>query len=371
VTVRVAVVTGSRAEFGLLEPVMRAINAEAGLDLLVLVAGAHLLKPAETWREVAARWEIAATVPMQRSDQPTGRPADAAALGRGVCGFADVFVEHRPGWVVVLGDRIEAFAAASAASVGGIGVAHIHGGDRAEGVADEAMRHAITKLAHLHLAATEDSAERIVRMGEDPARVRVVGSPALDGLDAIEPMGDGAHAALGSPEILFLMHPVGDAPGVERERTAGALVALAERRVLALAPNHDPGREGIVEAIGASGARRVEHLERREFIGLCKRIAPVGAIVGNSSAGLIEASALGLPAVNIGRRQGGRLRPNNVIDAGESAAAVADALDRALHLERGEIQSPFGDGHAGARIAAILGAENPCDASLLRKRCAY
>ena len=371
---RVAVITGSRAEFGLLEPVMDAIIAHPDLDLLVLVTGAHLLEPAQTWREVADRYDIAMTIPMHSADQPSGRLADAAALGRGVTGFAGAFVELKPDWAVVLGDRIEAFAAASAASIGGVPLAHIHGGDRAEGVADEAMRHAITKLAHLHLPATDTSAERIRKMGEDPARIHTVGSPAIDGLDAIAPMPDDQYAELGSPEIVLLMHPVGDDPQTERTRALAALNAINDRPVLALHPNSDPGREGILDAIESSGVRAVAHLPRRRFIALLKRLANAatkGALVGNSSAGLIEASALRLPVVNIGRRQGGRERPDNVIDCDASTPAITDALNRALRLDRTDWRSPFGDGCAGQRIANAIAQTDPTDPGLLAKRCAY
>lgn len=169
----IAVVTGSRAEFGLLEPVIRACMARADLSVLVVVAGSHLAGPAETWRDVErAGFEIAARVPMQESGR-SGAAPDALALGRGVEGFARVFEEFRPRWTVVLGDRIEAFSAASAACVGRWAVAHIHGGDRAEGIADEALRHAITKLAHLHLCASEESARRVLRMGEPAATVQI------------------------------------------------------------------------------------------------------------------------------------------------------------------------------------------------------
>ena len=374
-TTRIAVVTGSRAEFGLLDPVMRAIDAHPDLDLLVIVSGAHLLDPSQTWREVADRYDIAATIPMQRNSQLSGRLADAAALGRGVTGFAGAFVERRPDWVVVLGDRIEAFAAASAASVGGIPLAHIHGGDRAEGVADEAMRHAITKLAHLHLPATDQSAQRIIRMGEDPAHVHVVGSPSIDGLDDVAPMPDYEFEALGSPEIVFLLHPVGDDTPTERNHALAALKAIGKRRILALHPNQDPGREGILEAIDLSGVRAIDHMPRSRFIALLKRLAalaePGGALVGNSSAGLIEASALGLPVVNIGRRQAGRERPNNVIDCDLATPAIVDALDRALQLDRADMTSPLGDGRAGERIAGVIASVNPSDPDLVRKRCAY
>ena len=181
---RVAVITGSRADFGLLRSTMDAIETHPDLELQVVASGAHLLPPDRTIEEVRSRVRVDAVVEMQ-SPGVFGRSADAAAVGRGVSGFAEVLDRLDPQVVLVLGDRIEAFAAASAASIGGRILAHVHGGDRAEGVADEAMRHAITKLAHLHFAATEESGERILRLGEAPSTVHVVGSPAIDGLEEI------------------------------------------------------------------------------------------------------------------------------------------------------------------------------------------
>ncbi len=372
---RVAVVTGSRAEFGLLAPVMRAIAAHPSLELQVVVAGAHLLPPSETRREVAAEFEIAAEVPMQRPGE-TGRAADARALGRGVSGFAEAFDRLAPDFVLLLGDRIEPFAAVSAASIGGRPIAHIHGGDRAEGVADEAMRHAITKLAHVHFPATAASAERIGRMGEDESRIHIVGSPAIDGLAGIEAMSDADAAALGDPDVIFLMHPVGDDREVERRRAAAGLEALRGRRVLALHPNFDAGREGVLDAIGASGVRAIDHAPRPVFIGLLKRLArrAGGMIVGNSSAALIECAALRLPAVNLGPRQAGRERAGNIVDVrGEGGASdVHEAIERAMRIERSGLGHPYGDGRSGVRIAKILGKIGEGErVGMIRKRCAY
>jgi UDP-hydrolysing UDP-N-acetyl-D-glucosamine 2-epimerase len=358
----VAVVTGSRADFGLLRPVMRAVGEHPDLDLKVVVTGTHLLRPERTLDEVAAEFDIDAVIPMQR-EWSSGRLADAAALGRGVSGFT-AWLGNRSGGaavdvVAVLGDRIEAFAAASASAVGGVRVAHLHGGDRATGIADEGLRHAITKLAHIHLPATERSAQRIRDMGEDPDRVHVVGSPAIDGLDEIPALDEPAYDALGRPEIVFLMHPAG-AEAAQEQAGAERVLALcrAAGRVLAMHPNHDPGREGIVAAISHSPAPAREHLPRPEFIGLLRRVR---AIVGNSSAGLIECAALGVPCVNIGPRQAGRERPANVIDAPLPAAgdgsAVASALARGLAQPPGRVEHPYGDGReggAGGRAARVL-----------------
>lgn len=373
---RIAVVTGTRAEFGLLEPVMRAVLARPDQQLAVIPCGAHLISPAITYREVKAAFgpHIADVVPMQVAGR-SGRWADVEALGRGVARFGRAFERLSPDWVVVLGDRVEPFAAASAASVGGLAVAHIHGGDRAEGVADEAMRHAITKLAHLHLAATGQSRERIVRMGERPEHVIVTGSPAIDALGAINPIEDAALRELGLssvPTVLFLMHPVGRPAEVEEAGAAGVLEGLRGERILALHPNFDPGREGIVRAVEGAGVLALGHLPRPAFVGLLKRMAAArGVLVGNSSAGLIEGAALGVPVLDIGPRQAGRERCANVVHTdAERAEPVAAALRRAREAPASAAH-PYGDGHAGERIAEALARVNPHDPALLRKRCAY
>lgn len=372
---RVMVVTGSRAEFGLLAPVMHAIGAHADLELAVVAAGSHLIPPALTFRDVKAEFLVADSVPMQEPGRPT-RLDDAQAVGRGIARFARTYAGHRPDWVVVLGDRIEAFAAASAASIGGIPVAHLHGGDRAEGIADEALRHAITKLSHLHLPATEQSARRLRAMGEPTSRVVVVGSPAIDGLDAIEPIeSDDLEKWTGSramPQAVMLMHPAGRDAETEEAVTAAVLEALGDVRVLALHPNHDPGREGVLRAIEARSEQvhAVEHLPRAQFVGLLKNLsASGGVLVGNSSAGLIEAAALKLPVVNVGPRQAGRERPGNVVDAAhETTEAIRGALRRAHELDLANLEHPYGDGHAGEHAAEAIAHVDLSDPSLLRKR---
>jgi UDP-hydrolysing UDP-N-acetyl-D-glucosamine 2-epimerase len=349
---RILGVTGTRAEFGLLLPVFRAIEARPELELHVVVCGAHLLRPAVTRDEVAEYFPIAAEIPMQR-DGESGRIADAHAFARGAEGITSVIDALRPDAVLVLGDRIEAFAAASASAIAGVRLVHIHGGDRAEGVADESMRHATSKLAHLHLCASAGSAERLWRMGEDEARIIVAGSPALDGLEQMTALDDERFTALGSPELVVLLHPTGRS--CEEERVSAAMVLEACRsrgRVLCLEPNFDPGREGIMSAIAASALPSVSHLPRPEWIGLLRRIR---ALVGNSSAGLLEAAALRLWTVNVGSRQAGRERARNVVDVPRwSQQEIADALDRVLASSPPLAGHPFGDGTAAARAAEVL-----------------
>jgi UDP-hydrolysing UDP-N-acetyl-D-glucosamine 2-epimerase len=374
---RIAIVTGTRAEWGILEPVCAAVSARADLSLEVCAGGAHLLASsaaggAPTIALVERAGHRTHRFEMQRVGE-TGRAADAAALGRGVSAFAELLPRLAPDFVLVLGDRIEAFAAASAASVGGVRVAHVHGGDRAEGVADEAMRHAIAKLAHLHFPASAESAARLARMGEESARIHLVGSPAVDGLDAILPASDEAHAAAGAPDFVFLMHPVGRDDADEEREARAILDALAARgRVLALLPNTDPGREGIVRAIEAIASlhparvRVAANLARADFTALLRHRA-VRAIVGNSSAGLIECAALGVRAVNIGARQGGRERADNARDvATGDLAALGRELD-ALPSWRPSGGHPYLAGGASRRIAEAL-ATVDLDRCGLRKR---
>lgn len=361
---RVAVVTGSRADFGLLEPVMRAVRDHRALELLVLAAGAHLLPPERTLRDVSAAFRVAGRIPMQKPGATT-RPDEAEALGRGVAGLARWLAKHSVDVVTVLGDRVEAFAAAAASSVAGVRVAHLHGGDRAVGIADEALRHAITKLAHIHLPATKSSADRIAAMGEERSRIHVIGSPACDGLDEIPPLPDQAYQALGRPEILFLLHPAGLTDDQE-QATARELLSACRRagRVLAMRPNHDPGRGAIagaiVEILGSG--HDCGHLPRREFVGLLRRVK---LLAGNSSAGLIECAALGVRCLNVGPRQNGRERPANVIDAapGTLDAAVAAALAST----RGPVAHPYGDGRAGPRAAEVLAGFDPDQVPLAKQ----
>lgn len=375
---KVMVVTGTRAEFGLLRPVMHAIDQQPGLELYVVAAGSHLVQPAVTFREVKAEFAIADSIPMQKAGA-IGRLHDVESLGKGIARFGRSYEMNSPDMIVVLGDRIEAFAAASAASVGGYLLAHIHGGDRAEGVADEAMRHAITKLAHVHFPATNMSAKRIVKMGENPEQVHVVGSPAIDGLDAINPMGDAAYAELGSPEVVVLMHPIGRDDGAEEIAMQTVLDAVSEKRVLVLHPNLDPGRRGIMNAIESApiDVQVRPGMPRDLFVGLLKRIgAEGGALVGNSSAGLIEAAAIGCPSVDIGDRQAGRERCDDwSAHTDEDTGEIRAAIESISASERARQLQPYGDGNTGPRIAGllatILGEGVETRKRLLRKRCSY
>jgi len=340
----IAVVTGSRADYGLLEPVMCAIDAHTKLSLRVIATGLHLVQRTDS----DIIFPVAAQVAMQKRST-TGFGTDVEAVARGVAGFGRIFAKMKPDFVLVLGDRIEVFAAATAANLGGHHLAHIHGGDRAEGVADEAIRHAVTKLAHLHLPATATSRRRIIRMGENPDYVFNVGSPSIDGLANITPANNG-------PQIILVQHPVGASNAQERQwaQQTLAVVRSLKMSIFIGSPNHDPGSEGTRRGLGLKVGQG--RLPRREFAGA---LAGAGIIVGNSSAGLIEAASLRIACVNIGPRQNGREKCANVIDCNYGQTAVRRALLCARKLDLRRMRHPYGNGQASCKMANLLATITP------------
>lgn len=351
-TSTIAVFTGSRAEYGLLRPVLAAIESAEGLDSRVIAGGSHLIGDQPTIDEIRSERVVDAEVEMQVGTERTRR-SDADAVARGIHGMSEVLSSMDPDLLLLLGDRIEVLAAATSASLLGIRVAHIHGGDVATGVCDDSIRHAVTKLAHIHFPATELSASRIRRMGERPESIFVVGSPAVDGLDEIPIMSDENWSKLGRPSFVILHHPTGDSDSAEFERMKKIIATVGSRgNTLLLSPNHDPGSDGIRKAIELSGLPGLDHLERDAFIGLMKR---TDTLVGNSSAGLIECAALGTPAVDIGDRQTGREHPRTSVHVDSLTGLELEVgLDRALALRDQGADLRFGSGEAGTLITRVL-----------------
>lgn len=377
---RIAFVTGTRAEFGLMESTLREIEAHPRLRLDVIATGIHLLpRFGRTVREIeSSGHRLAARVSMQRGD---GSLLDqAAGLARGIDGIARTLERLRTDIVLVVGDRIEALAGALAAVTTGRWVAHVHGGDLAAGDFDDAIRNAITKLAHLHFAATRRSARRIQRMGEERRRIFCVGAPAMDELLAMlrRARGGRLRGRRGSlPRTALIVQHAYGRPEQQEERVARELlraVCAAGLQPWILYPNTDRGHRGVIRAIesfvgsrAGAGARVDRSLPRAEFL---RALLSADLLIGNSSSGIIEAPMAGTPSVNIGMRQHGRERGGStVIDAEETYASIRSAIAKALSLRRlpGRV---YGDGKAGPRIARILGRAG-IDAAFLRKRATF
>jgi GDP/UDP-N,N'-diacetylbacillosamine 2-epimerase (hydrolysing) len=368
---RVAVVTGTRAEFGLLETILRAMKARRHPELRLIVTGMHLLpKFGRTIDHIrAAGWRIDATVPMQTG---SGDAADEAqAVARGIGGIARALDRLECDSVLVLGDRIEAFAGACAATCSRRILTHIHGGDRATGDVDDTLRNAISRMAHVHLVASKDAADRLGRMGEQRFRIHRVGAPGLDDIRQFRQAdlrnhrpADKRVATLLGPVAadrfaLVALHPCGR-PARTEATTARRLVAAVEACGLAgvaVFPNSDPGHEGILEILAGLTDRpwwRVfPSLTRDDYIRVASRAA---VMVGNSSSGIIESASLGLNAVDIGPRQKGRLPcGQGVLQCEDSLPGMIRSIRRAANRTRPMTgRSVYGDGHAGERIAEML-----------------
>lgn len=375
---RIGVVTGSRAEYGLLYWVLHDLRAASDVELQLVVTGMHLapefgMTVAEIERDgfsIAQRVEN-----LLASDTPGGI---AKSMALGLIGMSDALERLRPDVVLVLGDRFEILVAAQACLVHGIPVAHIAGGDTTEGAFDEAMRHAITKMSHLHFVTNELSARRVRQLGEDPNRVHVVGNPGLDHLRRMKLLDrQSLETALGAPlakrNLLVTFHPVTLEPGESEHQFAELLAALDttgdDTALWFTRPNADTGGRALAAALDAWAASRTARVHVHTSLGQLRYLslmAQVNAVVGNSSSGLYEAPSFRIPTVNIGERQRGRLATGSVLNCRPERADIQSALAQALALDCSQVVNPFGDGHAATRIAAAL-RNMPPRASLIKK----
>jgi UDP-hydrolysing UDP-N-acetyl-D-glucosamine 2-epimerase len=366
---RVAVLTSGRQDWGILRSTCRALRAHPMHELRLLVGGMHCAArfgATEQWI-AAESFAIA-----ERLDWiGEGEPPDAAQqAGAALPLVAEALQRQQPDLLLVVGDRFEIAAAALAATLVGIPIAHLHGGEQTEGAFDDALRHAITKLAHLHLVSHPDHARRVLAMGEAPPSVHVVGAPGLDNLHRADlPDRAELEAYLGlsleAPLVLVCLHPTTLAADAlaDVKAVTQAMDRVDATYVITL-PNADPGSADLHAALVAAGDRpkrvAVPALGEQRFWGLLRG---ADAMLGNSSSALIEAPALGLPAVNVGDRQKGRLRGANAIDVHACPDAVEDALRTALSdAFRSSLAgscSPYGDGRSADRILRVLDSWRP------------
>lgn len=357
----VVYITGTRADFGLMQSTLFRVDRDPRLSLSVVATGMHLDPTyGRTFTEIEqSGLNIAALV-----DIEAGSPSGAlmgANVGRMLSGFIPVLEAEAPDVVLLLGDRGEMLAGAIASIHLNIPVAHIHGGERS-GTVDEPVRHAISKLSGLHLVATLESRNRLIAMGEAESNIYVVGAPGLDGLSDL-PLRD-RHAVVRDYGLdptraigLLVYHPV-----LQEAAAAGAYIATivetllaAKAQVVALKPNSDAGSEAVRERLEAYAAEgRIQlftHLPRVAFV---EFMAAADVMVGNSSSGIIEAATFGTPVINVGSRQNLRERNANITDVGVERDDISAAIAAALGRGRYPASNVYGDGHAGERITELL-----------------
>jgi len=364
---KIAIVTGTRAEYGLLKPLIDGISADPELELQLIVTGMHLSPDyGYTVRQIEADGApIAARVEMLlASDSMAGM---GKAVGIGVYGMTQEFERLRPDMVVILGDRIEAYAGANAALFCGCVIAHIHGGEITRGGLDEYMRHAITKLSHVHFAATGSSRQRIINMGEAPEFVFESGAPGLDALLAFKQMSvvelnDELNITLPQRYALLVQHPVSTHPETAVDEIEASLKALRDHEITTVLvyPNADAGSREMIKVIERYEAHNwliaFKNLPRVFYTNLLRHAA---LLVGNSSSGMLDAPSFGIPVVNIGERQEGRDRGGNVIDSPPEHEAIHKAIHHCLYDNHfietcRQSENPYGDGKACPRILSTL-----------------
>jgi UDP-hydrolysing UDP-N-acetyl-D-glucosamine 2-epimerase len=370
---KICVVTGSRAEYGLLRWIMEEIGESTEFELQIIATGMHLSPEfGSTFSEIEKDgFRIDEKIEMLiSSDTSIGI---TKSIGVGTIGFADAYARLNPDVVVILGDRFEILAAAQAAFIAGICIAHISGGEVTEGALDDSIRHCITKMSRYHFAATETYRRRVIQLGEQPNYVFNVGDPGLDNIERLhlldrEEFYQSIGIRPGMPFLLVTYHPTtsGDADPVrEMDALLGALEHFPNYAVLLTKANADAGGR-VINAMADEYALNNSHrvwvttsMGQLKYLSAMRHCA---AVIGNSSSGIVEAPAMGKSTVNIGTRQAGRLRADSIIDCSDNRDAIVNAIRKAISAEFGERSSRtvslYGNCAASSLIVKKLGEAN-------------
>ena len=368
-TRKICVVTGTRAEFGLLRWLMQEIQHEPELELQVVATGMHLSPEfGLTYREIEhAGFVIHAKVEMLLSAATA--TAVTKSMGLGLISYADAYERLAPDLIIVLGDRFEIFAATAAAMIAGIPVAHLHGGETTEGAFDEAIRHSITKMSHLHFVAAEEYRRRVIQLGEQPERVFLVGGLGIDAIKRIklldrETLEESLGFKFGPRNLLITFHPVTlegqNSSGQQMAELLAALDELDDTHLLFTMPNADTGGRELAAmvndfAANRQNARVYTSLGQLRYLSCMKYM---DAVVGNSSSGLAEAPSMGIATINIGDRQKGRLSASSVINCEPMQQSISEALckvlDPSFRSKLTSTKNPYGSGGATEKVVEII-----------------
>lgn len=362
---KIAVFTGTRAEYGLLYWLMKDIQADPELELQILATGMHFSpEHGETWKTIVQDgFDITESVEMLLSSDSA--PAVVKSMGVGLIGFADALKRMQPDLLIVLGDRFEALAVTQAALIMHIPVAHLHGGEITEGAYDESIRHAITKMSNIHFAAAEEYKKRIIQLGEQPNKVFNVGAIGLDHvqrteLKSIQELNALYDFDFSKPFFLITYHPETNLQNEDVSPLFQALRATPDANFVFSYPNVDNGNTNIVKAMLTlkealpSKVLLVKNFGIQNYLSILKNAI---AMVGNSSSGLSEAPALQVPTVNIGNRQKGRLRCESIIDVNLDRNDITKALHQAINFPKDKLSKvvpPLGSGNTSQKILKLI-----------------
>lgn len=367
---KVCAVTGSRAEYGLLRPLLEELKTDRDLKLQIMVTGMHLSSDFDlTYREIQKNgFVIDKRIKiLQRSDDPL---SISDSIGLAIKGFTRAYRELKPDIVVVLGDRYEIFSAATAAMVSMIPIAHLNGGERTEGSMDEAMRHSITKMSHLHFTSTEEYRKRVIQLGEEPRRVFNVGALGIDNIKKLRLLTkDELEKKINFKfnnihNLLIAFHPTtleGDAGGRQFQNLLNVLNDMVKTNFIFTKSNADTGGRAInrlIDKYVSKNSHRAVSFISLGQLNFLSMMQFIDAIVGNSSSGIIEAPSFKIGTINIGDRQKGRIRTESIIDCeparGDIVAAFRKLYSKEFQRRLKNVKNPYGDGNAAERIKTIL-----------------
>lgn len=370
---KVAVFTGTRAEYGLLFWLLKDIQADPELTLQLLVSGMHLSSEfGETYKQIEQDgFEIDEKIEiLLSSDTAVGT---AKSMGLGVLGFADALNRLKPDTIVILGDRFEALAAAQTAMILRIPILHLHGGEITEGAYDDAIRHAITKLSYLHGTSTEEYQQRVIQLGEQPERVRNIGAIGLDHLKrgefmTVDEIAVSLDFRLSQPYFLVTYHPVtlgSEQPEQSFNALLEALTDFPDYQVILTYPNADDGGRRIIPILEEYAKQQPERVHAIPSLGQKRYLSAVkhaAVVIGNSSSGVIEVPSFNVPTVNIGVRQKGRLAAKSVLHCDATKVAIIEAITSALQGDyktlNEQVTNPYGAGNASEQVIAMLKSLN-------------
>jgi UDP-N-acetylglucosamine 2-epimerase (non-hydrolysing)/GDP/UDP-N,N'-diacetylbacillosamine 2-epimerase (hydrolysing) len=377
---RISVTTGTRADYGVLRPILFEIQKNTKLELFLIVTGMHLSKKHGKSINEIIKDGFSVFRSFNMIPKADSKFEATKQLGTSIINFSKIFEKLQPDINVVLGDRDEMLASSIAAYHANIPNAHIHGGDRSQGGIDEYNRHAITKMSNFHFAASQKSRTRIIKMGENQKYVYFTGSPSIDEIISNKITNKNelekkySHLFSGN-EIILLQHSVTTQIQYSQKHILQTLTAIKNLgiKTIAIAPNSDPGNTAIFNALKTFAKKNnfmdfYENVPRSDFLGFLKY---GGVLVGNSSSGMIEASYFNIPVVNIGIRQKGRERGNNVIDVGNSKDAIFTAIHKSLKKNVYQKNKKiYGNGHTAKKIVKYLENVKLSD-ELLKKQIMY
>lgn len=367
---KICIVTGTRAEYGLLKPLIKKVNSSDTMELNLVVTGMHLSSEfGFTYREIEGDgYPIAARIDMQlTSDTSAGV---TRSMGVALMGIGDYFEEHRPDIVILLGDRYEVLMAATAAMMARIPIAHIHGGETTQGAVDEAIRHSITKMSHLHFTATQEYRNRVIQLGEQPANIYNVGALGVENARSLalmkkEELEKSLSLTFLAPTILVTFHPVTLEHMTAKKQFEAILKVIdshKELQVIFTKANADPDGRIINQMIDEFIEKNSERCAAFTSLGQVRYLSALqfcNAVMGNSSSGIIEAPSFGIPTIDIGDRQKGRISADSVIHCGNEEAEIEEALQKAMSPEFrsliGEQKNPYEGSNTSGQIFEVIG----------------